>query len=318
MRIVTSRSVLSAALLFVMIGTAYAQEWRGQGRLAGKITDEAGKALEGVVVTATLPSSQNRGPVAQKTNAKGDWSIGGITGGSWVLEFTKDGYVTRTITVPVSEGNRLPPGTFVMEKVVVVVDPNDVIKERLTVAAGMMAARQFAEARAIYEALAAQYPTVKQFKPLLARAHHGEGNTNKAIDVLKEAVAADPDQVEVAVLLGTLLIETDRMAEGQAVLSAIDAAKITDPTIFVNIGISLINDKKPADAIIWLTKGVTTFPNDPSAYYYRGISHLSLGDTASAKTDLTKFVSIAPADASELATAKKILETIKYVGPAAL
>ncbi|MBM3749624.1 MAG: tetratricopeptide repeat protein [Acidimicrobiia bacterium] len=317
MRIEDVRSPLRAVLFSLIVGivglasTASAQEWRGQGRVAGKITDEAGKPLEGVTITATMPASQNRGPAAQKTNAKGDWSIGGIAGGSWVLEFAKEGYVTRTITVPVSEGMRLPPGTFVLEKAVVVVDPNDVIKERLTVAAGMMNARQFAEARAIYEALAAQYPAVKQFKPLLARAHHGEGNTDKAIEVLKEAVAADPADVDVQVLLGTILIESGRMAEGQAVLSAVDASKITDPTVFVNIGISLINDKKPADAIIWLTKGVTTFPNDPSAYYYRGISHLSLGDTASAKTDLTKFVSIAPADASELPTAKKILETIK-------
>lgn len=323
MRIEDFRSTLRAGQFSLIVGivgivgfggltvAAYAQEWRGQGRVAGKITDETGAPLEGVVVKATLPASENRGPSPQKTNNKGDWSVGGITGGSWVLEFTKAGYKTRTITVPVSEGNRLPPGTFIMEKEVVVVDPNDVIRERLTEAAGLMTARQFAEARAIYEALSAEYPNVKQFKPLLARAHHGEGHTEKAIALLKEAVTEDPEAVEVRVLLGTILIEAGQMADGQAVLESIDATRVTDPAVFVNIGISLINDKKPAEAIVWLTKGVTTFPKDPSAYYYRGISHLSLGDTAAAKTDLEKFVAIAPADASELPTAKKILETLK-------
>ena len=146
---------------------------------------------------------------------------------------------------------------------------------------------------------------------LLARAFHGAGNTARAIDLLKEVVADDPGLVEVKVLLGTLQIGAGQMAEGQATLDSIDAARVTDPTVFVNIGISLMNDKKLADAITWLTKGVTTFPKDASAYYYRGIAQLSLGNTAEAKTDLEKFVSIAPADASELATAKKILETIK-------
>lgn len=305
------RLVLAVMLMLVVPGLAIAQEWRGQGRIAGKITDEAGVAIEGVAIKATMPSSENRGPGAQKSNAKGDWSIGGIAGGSWVVEFSKEGYKTRTMTVPVSEGNRLPPATIVLEKVVVVVDPNDVIRERLTVAADLMTSRKYAEARAIYEELSKEYPTVKQFKPLLARAFHGEGNTARAIELLKEVVADDPALVEVKVLLGTLQIGAGQMAEGQATLDSIDAARITDPTVFVNIGISLMNDKKPADAITWLTKGVTTFPKDPSAYYYRGIAQLSLGNTAGAKADLEKFVSIAPADASELATAKKILETIK-------
>jgi len=298
-------------LLCAVPTMAFAQEWRGQGRVAGKITDEAGMPLEGVSVKATLPSSENRGPGAQKSNAKGDWSIGGITGGSWVIEFSKDGYKTRTLTVPVSESSRLPPGTLMMEKVAVVVDPNDVIRERLTVAAGLMTSRKFTEARAVYEELSTQYPTVKQFKPLLARAFHGEGNTARAIELLKESVAAEPDLVEVKVLLGTLQIGAGQMAEGQATLASIDASRVTDPTVFVNIGINLMNDKKPADAIEWLTKGVTTFPKDASAYYYRGIAQLSLNNTAAAKADLEKFVSIAPADASELPTAKKILETIK-------
>jgi Flp pilus assembly protein TadD len=308
---IMKKLALVAMLLLVVPAVALAQEWRGQGRIAGKITDEAGAPIEGVIIKATLPSSDNRGPAPQKSNAKGDWSIGGITGGSWVVEFSKDGYKTRTSTVPVSEGARLPPATIVMEKVVVTVDPNDVIRERLTEAAELMTSGKFSEARAVYEELSTQYPTVKQFKPLMARAFHGEGNTTRAIELLKEAVVEQPEAAEVKVLLGTLMIGAGQMAEGQAVLESIDASRITDPTVFVNIGISLMNDKKAAEAITWLTKGITTFPKDASAYYYRGIAQLSLGNTPAAKTDLEKFVSIAPADASELPTAKKILETIK-------
>lgn len=307
-----TRHISSALIVILMTaGVAGAQEWRGQGRVAGKVVDEAGAPIEGVRVAATLPASENRGPSAQTTNARGDWSIGGIAGGRWVLEFTKDGYITHQQPVVISESARMAPATIVLEKAEVVVDPNEVIRERLIVAADLMTTRKFAEARAIYEDLSRQFPTVIQFKPLLARAHHAEGNTTRAIELLKEAVTDDPSQIEVQVLLGTLLIGADRMAEGQAVLASIDASRIADPTVFVNIGINLINDKQPAEAIVWLTKGVTTFPKDPTAYYYRGVTHLSMGNTAGAKTDLETFVKLAPANAPELAAAKQILETIK-------
>jgi len=91
----------------------------------------------------------------------------------------------------------------------------------------------------------------------------------------------------------------------------VDDARVADPAVFLNIGIGLINDKKQADAVTWFDKAIARFPQYPDGYYYRGISYLSLGKTAEAKIDLQKYVTIAPADAPELATAKKILETIK-------
>ena len=94
-------------------------------------------------------------------------------------------------------------------------------------------------------------------------------------------------------------------------LASIDEAKVADPAIFLNAGIALLNDKKTADAVPWFDKAITRFPTHPDAYYYRGISYLSLGKTAEAKADLEKYISIAPADAPEVATAKKILETMK-------
>lgn len=304
------RAITFLALLAIPT-LAAAQEWRGQGRIAGKVTDDSGAPIEGVSVTATLPSSSNRGPAPVKTNAKGDWSIGGISGGMWALDFKKDGYESVSKSVQISEVNRLPGMPIVMKKAVVVVDPNEVIRERLVEAAGMMTRKEFAAARAVYESLAQQYPQVKQFKPLIARAQYGEGKPAEAIATLKTAVAEDPANVEIQALLGTLLIETGQMAEGQQILSSIDASKVSDPIVLVNIGIGLINDKKQAEAITWFDKTIAAFPNDPSAYYYRGISHLGLGRTAEAKADLQKFVSLAPPNAPELDAAKKILDTIK-------
>jgi Tfp pilus assembly protein PilF len=294
-------------------GGAYAQDWRGMGRLAGKVVDEeTGQPVEGVTVKAMMPRSGNRGPNESKSNAKGEWAVGGLASGEWALDFVKEGYETRSISLPVSQGgDRRPMEVKLKKKAAPPPDPNVEIKAKLTEAAGKMNAKQYAEARAIYEALVAQYPEVKQFRPLIARTYHGEGNKEAAIEHLRKAVAEDPGNIEVRLLLGTTLMEAGQREEARQILASVDESKIADPTVFINLGIGLINEKKHADAVPWFDKAIERFPQHADAYYYRGISYLSLGKAAEAKADLEKYVSMAPPDAPELPTAKQILETIK-------
>lgn len=300
------------AVALSMAVPAAAQEWRGLGRVAGKVIDESGKPIEGVVVKAVMPASQNRGPADIKSNSKGDWAFGGISRGSWNLDFTKDGYKTSSISVVVQETVRILPMEIVMKKAdPVAADPNVALQAKLREAADLMNAKQYGQARAIYEGLQAQHPEVKQFKPLIARAYYGEGNKDKALELLREASAVDPANAEIAMLLGNLLMESGKADEAKAVLATVDDSKITDPIVYVNIAIASINESRHADALPWLDKAIARFPNDPDAYYYRGISYFATGKQAEAKADLTKFIAIAKPDAPELPTAKKILETIK-------
>lgn len=281
------------------------------GRIGGFVVDEAGKPIEGVTVKATLPSSANRGPENTVSKKDGEWGVGGISSGNWAIDFIKEGYETRSISIGISESTRLRPIEIVMKKVVVVVDPNVVIKEKLTTGAELMNAGKFAEARALYEELAAAHPDVKEFKPLIARAYYGEGNKDKAFELLREVVAADPANVEVKMLLGTLLTEAGQAEEARAILASVEDAKVDDPTVLLNIGIGLINEGKHDEALPWFNKAIAAFPDRADAYYYRGLSYVATGKMPEAKADLTKFIAIAPPDAPELATAKAMLDSIK-------
>jgi tetratricopeptide (TPR) repeat protein len=273
--------------------------------------DSDGKPVAGVTIKATMPRAGNRGPES-KANAKGEWAVGGIAGGEWALEFTSDGFETRTITVAVMEASRLPPMEIRLTRLAPpVADPNVEIREKLLEAADLMNTKQFGQARAIYEDLAAKHPQVKQFRPLIARSYYGEGNKKAAIEHLRKALADDPANVEVTLLLGNTLMEEGHADEARQILASIDESKITDPTVLLNAGIALLNDKKHDEAVQWFDKAVARFPSHPDGYYYRGITYLSLGKTPEAKADLQKYVSMAPADAPELATAKKILESLK-------
>jgi predicted Zn-dependent protease len=303
----------AVAAVLMLASSGFAQDWRGLGRVGGKVVDEeTGQPIEGVTVKAMMPRSGNRGPDESKSNAKGDWAVGGLASGEWALDFAKEGYETRTLSVAVSEGgNRRPMEIRLKKKPPPPPDPNAEIKAKLIEAAAKMNAKQYAEARAIYEALAAQYPEVKQFRPLIARTYYGEGNRAAAIEHLRKAAADDPENLEVRLLLGTTLMEEGKAAEAREILSSVDESKITDPAVLLNIGIGLFNENKHAEAVTWFGKAIERFPEHADGYYYRGVSYISLGKTAEAKADLEKFVSIAPPDAPELATAKGILATMK-------
>ena len=301
------------AALFLVATGVYAQDWRGMGRVGGKVVDEATEQpIEGVTVKAMMPRSDNRGPGEGKTNNKGEWAVGGLASGEWALDFSKEGYETRSISVPVSEGGgRKPMEIRLKKKAAPPPDPNVEIKAQLTDAATKMNSKQYAEARAIYEQLAAKHPQVKQFRPLIARTYYAEGNKAAAIEHLQKAATDDPENLEVRLLLGTTLMEEGRRDEARQLLASVDESKVTDPTVFLNIGIGLINDKKHDEAVAWFDKAIARFPQDADGYYYRGISNISLGKTPEAKADLEKFVSMAKPDAPELATAKQILASMK-------
>jgi Flp pilus assembly protein TadD len=303
--------LLTIFLFTIAIGSAevLAAQTRGMGRVSGKVTDDSGKGIEGVTVRGTLAAGGT--PVTAKTNRKGEWVLAGIAPGTWNIDFEKEGYEPRNISVPVAELTAIPPVEVKMKPAAAKADPNVEVQAELQKAATLVNQRKFAEARAIYESLLAKYPQIHQLHPMIARTYHGEKNNEKALEHLRIAVEKMPDNIEAKLLLGNLLVESGKADEGKQILSSVDPSKITDPTILLNVGISLVNQGKAADALTYFDQAVTRFPAHADGYYYRGITYLQLQKTAEAKTDLEKFVAMAAPDAPELAMAKKILEQLK-------
>jgi predicted Zn-dependent protease len=306
------RQVSAAAAMLSLVaalGFSAASQTRGMGRIAGKVTDENGKPIEGVTVRGTIAAGGS--PVAAKSNSKGDWVLAGVAPGTWNIDFEKAGWEPSRISVPVVELTMNPPMQVKMKPAAARADPNVEIRAELEKAAALLNARKYADARAIYESLLEKYPTVHQLHPMIARTYHAEKDLDKAVEHLRMAVETMPDNVEAKLLLGNTLIEAGKTDEGKQILSAIDSSKITDPTVLLNVGITLINQGKAADAFTYFDQVVTRFPAHADGYYYRGVANLQLQKTAEAKADLEKFVGLAAPDAPELAMAKKILEQLK-------
>jgi len=301
----SQRAVFGLVAVVLVATVAAAQGWRGMGRVAGKVTDEEGKPLADVVVKLTLPGV---GATEVKTNNKGEWAIGGIARGDWNVDFAKPGYDVVRISVSIAELTRIPPVETKLKKSAP--DPNELIKADLTKASALLGEQKFAEARAIYEAVLAKYPQAYQVEPLIARTYYGEKQYDKAIEHLKMAVEKNPANVENKLLLGNILIEQGRAEEGRQVLASVDDTQVKDPITYVNVGIGLLNQNKADEALVYFEKAITRFPQAGEAYYYRALCRLQKGDTEGTKTDLKKFLELAP-DAPEAPAAKKALEQLK-------
>jgi tetratricopeptide (TPR) repeat protein len=305
MKFLRTSTIVVLAIVCVAAAAA-AQDWRGMGRLAGKVVDETGAPVEGVTVKAVRGESKG-GPTV-KTNKKGEWVLAGINGGAWNIDFDKPGYEPTKKSASFQEHDSNPQMTVTMKKSAV--DPNVQIRADLEKAADLVKQQKFADARAIYQSILAQHPDAYQVEPYIARTYYAEHQLDPAIEHLRAALAKDPNNVDVKLLLANVLTEKGNADESRQLLASIDESKITDASTLVNAGIGLINQKKPEEAIGWFDKAIARFPQSADAYYYRGITELQLGKNDAAKADLTKFVAMAP-NAPEAATAKGILEKLQ-------
>jgi predicted Zn-dependent protease len=298
-----------ATLVALALTTAVMAQSRGTGRMAGVVKDESGQPVEGVQVKAV--KAGERDAFTDKTNKKGEWAIAGIASGQWNLDFSRDGFETRTTSVPFNEFNRMPPMNIELKKTVTKVDPNAEIRVQLQQAVPLMERGKFADARTVYESLLAKYPEAWQIEPLIARTYAGENKPADAEIHLQKALSHDPQNIEVKLLLASVLVSQGKTAESQKYLDDIDMTKVKDPVVFLNAGITLINQGKAAEALPIFDKVVAAFPADAEGYYYRGRCDLALGKFVEAKADLQKFVAMPGADAAEVTEAKKILEQLK-------
>lgn len=149
-----------------------------------------------------------------------------------------------------------------------------------------------------------------QIQQVLAQAYYKAGNLPKAIENLERVIAADPSNVGVSLLLVNLYLEAERLNEGKALLEKLPADSVTDPTVYLNVGILFLNKGSVADALTYFDKAVALDATRAENFYYRGLANLQLKKTKEAKADFEKVVAMAP-DSSEGRDAKQLIPGLK-------
>jgi tetratricopeptide (TPR) repeat protein len=301
------RSLAFIAVVVAFVSSAALAQNRGEGRIYGTVKDASGQPVEGAVVKAVKEGQT--APLTAKTNKKGEWSIGGMAGGTWNVDVSKDGFETKSVSVPVSEMERAPAMNITLAKKAA--DPNAEIQAEVKKGDALFDQKQYVESRKVYEDLITKYPDAWQLELRIARSLEAEGKKEEALTHMQAALAKDPNNVEIKLYIAGMMMDLKKDDEARKLLDTIDMSKVSDPVLFLNAGISLINQGKAADAKAIFDKVIEHFPNAPEGYYYRGRANLAMNSFPEAKADLQKFVSMAKPDDPAVAEAKKILEQLK-------
>jgi tetratricopeptide (TPR) repeat protein len=288
---------------------AGAQDWKGLGRMEGRVVDPDGKPVVDATVKLDLPS--RGGGTTLKTDKKGKWALGGIAAGKWDIDVEAPGFATRRVSAVLSsEAERIPPVEIKLERSGPQGPPPEVL-EAIRKGDEAYKAGRYAEARAEYEKLLALRPDLsKTLHEQIARCYSQEGDYAKELDHLQVLLDADPTNQNLRLLMAQEAFKGGLLDRGRDLLKSVNDAAVKDPNVYFNIAALLLNQQKPEEAIRYLGRAIAIDPGYVDGYFQRGLSYIGLGKIPEARADLQKVIELAPGT-PQAETAKKALAQLK-------
>jgi tetratricopeptide (TPR) repeat protein len=272
--------------------------WRGAAEVAGKITDEAGKGIADAKVTFVF-SVSNDGFFA-KTKKGGEYAAKDIKPGEWRVQVEAPNFITVRQTLAV--GDKKTPFSVQLKR--------DNSPELLTKADGLFKDGKNADARAEYMKVLDAHPELAGINRAIAFTFGREGNHQDALKYLDLALASNPNDTVLLQLAAASATQVNDFPRTMEYLSKIDAASLDEPSALADAAVNLINKRRSADAITVLDRVVARFPEAADPYFYRGFAKLQ-AQNMDGKADLEKYISLAPADAPQVAKARELITSIK-------
>ena len=308
----TVAAILAFSLLYAI--DLRAQDWKGKARVEGRVSNEKGEPIAGATVQLRRYGA---GPDV-KTDKKGRWAYLGLAGGPWDVDVVATGYQPRKVSVRLSEIDRLPPMQMSLEAIPqaaaapapVPKDTSADILAAIQRGNDLLAQKDYAGARAEYEKALAALPDNAVILRGIAQTWYGEKKIDEAIATLKRVVELDPTDAAAPLLLANLLLEKGSVDEAKALLAKLPPDSIKDPGVYVNFGVLLLNQKKPADAWSYFDQAVRVAPADAESYFYRGPDGRSAEEEGGGESG-PREVPRARAGGGQAADAKELLKSLK-------
>jgi tetratricopeptide (TPR) repeat protein len=267
---------------------------KGKGRVTGKVTDKSGKPIADVTVKFMSERLQTEFEVKSKEN--GSFTVTGMAGGNWNVDFTKEGYKPRKISTQVSELSFNHPIELQLEPAV----QQEVQQKQKTPGIDLVEegnklkeAKDYAGAISKYEAALQTNPSLVEVYGDIARAYSEEGKTDEAVTAYKKFIEAKPDP-EAKLELASLLLQAKNVDEAKSVLNGVDLSTITNPYVLYNLGVGFYNGQQPDEAIKYWEKSVSLDPKMTDAWLQLGFAYYATGNKDKAKEALQKVITLEP------------------------
>lgn len=133
-----------------------------------------------------------------------------------------------------------------------------------------------------------------EIRYFIATVNHRAGKLDEAVRQYRDVLANDIGMYMANVKLGDLFESQRRYAE--AIVERQQAINVNpdDPSLHLDLGITLGKAGDFARAIQELDLAAQAGPRDPRPAFWLGIAHLQVNDREAAKSNFTRFVEMAP------------------------
>jgi tetratricopeptide (TPR) repeat protein len=287
--------------------SAFAQSYRGQGRLTGVVLDRDGKPIEGVKVK--LFSIKGQSGFELVTNAKGEWKANYIRGGGWNIDFEKIGYMPKKISMNIPESAQNPTLETRLEKIEGLVI-SDELKAALKSGNQLFDEKKYEEAIAAYSDLIGKNPDAYIINKNIGNCYFELQKYDKAEEAYRKVLDKEPQNAEIMLLIGNCYSNRGEKDKAMEWYNKIEFDKITDPTVLFNIGSVLSGQSKFEEALKYYQRALDLKKDFLDALYQLGLTYVSLQNNAAAVTAFENYLKL-DADSPKAAQVKGFLEYLK-------
>ena len=265
-------SAFTILLILFFAATVFSQAYRGKGRVSGLIKDEAGQPIMDVVVH--LLHTKSNSSFDTKTDSKGLWEGNWIRGGLWYIDFKKEGYLPKNISVTINESTPNPDIETVMKKVKGTVIPKEVM-DKLDKANLLYDQKKYEEALAEFSKILVDFPEVYLININIGNTYYDMGKYDKAIASYQKVLDKEPNNSTVLMGMGNAYSQTEP-AKAIEYYDKIAADELQDPVVLYNIASFYYNSGQSEKALKYYEQSVTVKADFVDALYQIGIIYAAL------------------------------------------
>lgn len=299
------RPILALAALLVSATLASAQT----GGVRGKILDDKGVAIEGVVVKMEFQGGVTLA-FDSKTNKKGEFMQIGMRPGNWKFTYTKEGFqvFSSPYRVALGEATVLPDVKMVSAKAAAVAAGDD-LQKVFGEAVAKLQAGDHDGAIVAFDALILKNPSLAEAHYNKAFAQYQKKDYEAAEATLKRALEVKADYSDARVLLSNIYTAQGLKDKAVEVMSA--GAGSSDPRQLFNLGLALLNSGKNDEATAAFVKAEAADPSNAEVQYYLATAALNAGKTDECVQRLEKYLTMGPKSEQNKATAQGLIAALK-------
>jgi len=283
------RLLIAGAVILLFVGLILPQAYRGKGRIKGSIKDTDGNPVPGVTVKLFHVKSDSGFEL--KSDEQGQWSGAWLRNGLWYLDFEKEGYIPKRLSLELHEGGKNPDVEVALKKARAPLVPQEVL-DQLDKGNGLYSQGKFEEAIAEFKSILDKRPEFYQININIGNALMKKEDYASALCSYQKVLDKDPANAEALISAGNCYVELKDFPKALEAFKKIDKADITDPVVLFNIGTIFTNNGETDKAIEYYSQSLVVKSDFLDSYYQLGLAYLGRNDKPKALEAFQKYLEL--------------------------